>query len=116
LGGGGHFLGERVVEGGGLLAEDVFAGAEGGEGLGVMQRDGCGEVDGVNLGVGEGVVEVGVGFAVVGDGFGGVARKDGVEAGARFGENGGEDAFGCDVADAGEEPVEHAAIVSGDQV
>ena len=95
-----HLLGRGVVHGGGLFAEDVFAGLEGGEEGGVMEGDGGGDVDGVDGGVSQGIGEVGVAGDAVGLRLGGLGGDDGVEAGAGFGEDGGEDSAGGDIANA----------------
>jgi hypothetical protein len=65
----------------------------------VVEGDGGGDVDGVDGGIGQGIGEVGVAGDAVGLCLGGLGGDDGVEAGAGFRENGGEDAAGGDIAD-----------------
>src|ERR1035437_8156340 len=110
--GGEHGLGGGEVEGGRFFAEDVLAGVQTGDGLGRMEKDRRGHVDGVDGGGEESNFEVGEDLSAgVGGGLLGIAGDEGLEAAARLGKDGGDDAAARDVANTDDQPANHDVIL-----
>lgn len=107
-GGGEHRLRVGEIESGGFFAEDVLAGMQSGDGMGRMERDGRGDVDGVDGGGVECDVEVGEDLSAgVSGGLLRIAGDERLEAAARLRKNGGDDAAAGDIADSNDQPANH---------
>lgn len=113
--GGEHGFGGSEVDGGGFFAEYVLTGMKTGDGLGSMEKDWRGNVDGVD-GCGlESDVEVGEDFSTgVDRSLFGVACDEGLETAARLRKDGRDDAATRDVADTNDKPTNHNLISVND--
>ena len=106
--GGEHGLRGGEIKGGGFLAEDVLAGVQAGDGLGRMERDRRGNVDGVDGGGLESDLEVGEDLSAgVGGGLLRIAGDERLQAAARLRKDSGDDAAARDVADSDDQPANH---------
>ena len=112
-GGLGHRAGVEVAEGHRLLAEHVFSGAQRGDRLRRVERDGGGDIDGVDGGIAQGFVEIAPHVRGVAGALGGIARDDAIKGAARLGDDRRDDAPHGDVADSDDDPIQHESMVSG---
>src|SRR5580700_574014 len=86
----------------------MLAGAQRLNGLGRMQKDRCADIYRVNCRVLQSFVKSRPDAHAVGCGFRGIACDETVETASRFELNSGNDPFGRDIANADDDPVEHA--------
>ena len=84
-----------------------------GDALRGVEEDRGGDVDGVGAGFGESLVQRPPRRDAVGFRPGRIARDQAGEAAARLGKDGRENALFRDVADAGDEPLEHMSFMVG---